>query len=215
MGKTIESEILDVYNAERRKRGEDDQAYWARLVQTSVEGDDEQWKLLDAPAQEWINSGVLAKKKGTDYLPFPDAPPPPVAEPEPDRFRVREVKARPVSAEPEPTPAPAPERRRRTRAPRPAPAPAPVAAAPAAAPPPAAKATTRRRGGNGKKPGVYRQTQEYVVKHPNASTQDIMAALARKGLDPQQHTVQSVRGHTRDTLKLVQTIKGVDMGIEL
>jgi hypothetical protein len=87
----------------------------------------------------------------------------------------------------------------------------------AAAPAPAA--AKRARGGstrgNGKKPGVYRQTQEYVVKHPNASTQDIIAALTKKGLDPQQHTVQSVRGHTRDTLKLVQSIKGIDLGIEL
>lgn len=225
MAKTIESEILDVYGASGRKRGEDDQTYWARLVQISVEGSDDQWHQLEAPAQEWINAGVLAKKQGTEYIPFPDAPksePEPEKEPE-DRFRVREVKAKVPEKAPEKeasveeTP---PSRRRRSARQTPA-APAAPAAPTAPVTTEAATAPVKQRRaargarGNGKKPGVYRQTQEYVVKHPNASTQDIIAALTKKGLDPQQHTVQSVRGHTRDTLKLVQTIKGFDMGIEL
>lgn len=213
MVKTIESEILDVYDAAKRKRDEDDQAYWARLVQISVDGTDEQWHQLEAPAQEWINAGVRAKKQNTEYIPFPDAPAPePVKEPEQDRFRVREVKARPA-AEAAPAAAPAPERRRRTRTTTvKKPAPEPVAAAPA--PQPAAKEVRRRANGK-KPPGVYAQTQEYVVRNPNASTKDIMKALEKKGLTAAQHTVQSVRGHTRDTLKLVQRIKQVDMGIEL
>lgn len=221
MAKTIEAEILEVYDAPGQKRNEDDQTYWARLVQISVQGTDEQWKQLDAPAQEWINAGVTAKKRGTDYVPFPDAPKPEVEkEPEEDRFRVREVKAK---AAPAPEPAReeeeeevAPTRRRRTRTAKVAPTPVPTAAAETSTTE-APKQRRARGTGNGrsKKPGVYAHTQEYVVKHPNASTQDIMAALTKKGIVPKQNTVQSVRGHTRDTIKVMQRVHETDFGLKV
>jgi hypothetical protein len=224
MAKSIEAEILEVYDAAGQKRNEDDQTYWARLVQISVQGTDEQWKQLDAPAQEWINAGVTAKKRGTDYVPFPDAPPPEVEkEPEEDRFRVREVKAKAPAPAPDPPAAAAEEaalirqRRRTPRTAKVAPTPVPTAAAETTSTTAAPKPRRARGTGNGrsKKPGVYAHTQEYVVKHPNASTQDIMAALTKKGIIPKQNTVQSVRGHTRDTIKVMQRVHETDFGLKV
>jgi hypothetical protein len=129
------------------------------------------------------------------------------------------VKAKPApAAEPEPVQAAAPPARRRRTRTAAAPAPTPI---PAATAEPAAAAPKQRRArgpnkanGKSKKPGVYAHTQEYVVKHPNASTQDIMNALIKKGITPKQNTVQSVRGHTRDTIKVMQRVHETDFGLK-
>lgn len=147
----------------------------------------------------------------------------------PSRTRRTPVEAPPRAAPPRAATAPvrAPRTRGRKSAAAPAPAPKAVETKPAPAPTPARRrlttaepAPTRRRGRgrNGEKPGIYRETQEFVVMNPNATTAEIVKALKKKGfrgLDDKkkQHSVQSVRGHTRDTLKILQAKRGFDVGI--
>lgn len=234
--KTMEQEILAAYDIAKRKRGEDDQAYFERIIKASLGGNDTQWKELDnvPGAQDWINAGAKALLDKRPVASFePDAEED--AAPEPETRSRRGAVVEEAKDEPEPEQRPARKAVAKTKADVKATKAADAKAAAKAKadakadakaatkakakaakdePDERAPATKAKKRGNGASgTGVYAKTQQHVVRHPNSSTQDIMTALTKQGLEPQQNTVQSVRGHTRDTIKEMQRFHKQDFGL--
>lgn len=209
----VESELLSVYDIPKRKRSEDVQVYYERVIRAVTEGEgpeaDAKWEKLSQTAQEWANVAGKALEAQKDIADFPGAEETAdagEATPKAKGKVTGKAATGKTTGKTKATPEATSDAKGSTR---------PKAATTkagkgngAAAKAPAAKP----RGA--KKEGVYASTQRYVVGHPAAKTDEIMDALKKKGLEPSQHTVQSVRGHTRDTLRLVQEIHGTDLGFE-
>lgn len=200
--KTIEAEILETYGVKKKGRSESEQDYLRRIAGAVLDAEgadaDKKWGSLSEPAQVWANAAGLEHEAEKDISPFPDTKAEEVEAPPPRPSR----KAAAEKPEPKATKKAAANGKGNGKAP------AKAAKAPKEKAPP--KPRKRRGGGS----GVYASTQRFVVQNPHASTADIIAALTKKGLTPSPHTVQSVRGHTRDTLRLTQEIHGVKLGFE-
>lgn len=210
---TIETEILSVYGLKKRGRGESDQAYFERLVSKALSGEgpsaDADWEKLSTDAQNWINDGGKAIEAKKDIAGFPDANGA-ADEDEGEKRPPRKAAAKANGKAPAAAKGKAKAEEKTDEKPK---AKATAAAADKSKPKATAAAKAKATEKKPKKAeGVYASTQRYVVNHPHAKTEEIMEALRKKGLEPAQHTVQSVRGHTRDTLKLVQEIYGNEFG---
>lgn len=237
MAKTVESEIIAACNVSKRAKNEEEQVYLERLAEAVRVAPDKQWEELSDVAANWSNAALAAHDAGK---PIPSLPTDAVETKAKDKADKKadkkaaaeakveakvETKTEPVESEKAaakgkpgkgkgkaakstPAPEPAPAEKRAPRAAKATKAKTEPVAPAEKAP---ARAAKSRSTGNGK--GVYASTQEYIVMHPNATTDEIMTALRKSGLDPRQNTVQSVRGHTRDTMKLVQKRRKVELGI--
>lgn len=253
---TVEAEILTIYKLPKRKKSEDEQAYFERLAKSAVdEGSDEQWEKLSEAAANWANEVMQTLKeqpgealpplpngKGTDSdaaalqaEPEAEVEQPVKGKKAPGKAKATKVAKAEPKVEPKVTPAKAEQKVKAKAEPKAKPAKAepkpepnergwrgkPGKVEPETAPEPTAATVAKKprvivRTSNGK--GIYAATQEYLVKHPNATTEETAEALVKAGIPKDQMieklgTVASVRGHTRDTMKLVQRIHKVDLGI--
>lgn len=68
---TIEAELSRTLNV-KRKKGEDEQVYLARILTASQNAEEETWEALSVPAQRWCNTAAKAYDAKKEIAGFAD-----------------------------------------------------------------------------------------------------------------------------------------------
>lgn len=185
--KTVE-ELLQEATGVKPKAKEKRQDYLKRLHGAVGELDDDAWKGLTTPAQKWANEATKAFDAEKDIPDFEDAPA--AEEPAPKG----KAKTKAAAAEEDETSTDAEEAKGEeedtdVKKKTPAKAAAKPATKAAAKEAPAKKKAPAKRGSGG-----VHAVLEHVLRKPDDSPADIIAALKKDGITVTTSTVASARG---------------------
>lgn len=232
----IEAELVKATGV-KQKAKEDQQDYFARLIEKTQDLENDEWDKLSNKAQSWVNAGAKVQnaEKGDEIPNFADADnsgddaeddkddkkpakkgkaakDEEADDDKEDKKPARGSKAkkdeevddepkgrrRPAKDEGDDGADDAPKARGKKDAPD------KKAAAPDKKP---VKDKPAKKGGEGAQASIKRA----IIKDPTATTEDIIAALAKKGLDATTSAVSTIRSGTLQTLRLVKEL-GVPKG---
>ena len=198
----IEQTLCDTLKV-KSKAKEDRQDFLTRLLEAAQAADDEVWESLPEPVQQWVNDGAKAHNDGQDIPDFTDggdegAPDETNSEEEDETVADTKSKtkapAKGAKAEKakEPTD-------KKAAAEKKAIAEKKAPAKPAAAP----KTTSMRR-----------LIKQLVVKKPSITVEALIEKLKSEGhKSPSEFTVASIRSDTRDTMRVLNDAKLLDIEI--
>ena len=175
---TITSMEMEVQKATgvKRKAKEGRQVYLKRLLHKADVLSDDKFHDLPEATQCWIVAGAKAMNAGKDIADFPEEEKPPSASKKGGKVKKK------VSSGDSPVPSGAKKARKKT-----------PTAGKAPKQPPAEK----------KLSGVKVEIKKILLDNPKLSSQDIFAALKKKGLTTTIGTVTGIRSEFRHSLKVL------------
>lgn len=223
---SIEKELVKLTGV-KAKKGEDRQEFLRRLVEATMNLDDDVWDTISHTGQEWANQAATAYNDGDDKeIPeFPDADDDddaPEAEESEDAAEESEPETKPAAkkkavkagkadanekpAKPKKAPA-KPEKKADKPAKSDKPEKKAAKADKPAKPEKKAKPDKGEKEKRGGANGVKVRIKKLLVKKPDMSVDDLMAALSKDGGQaPSPMTLSNIRAEFRHSLKVLREL---------